>query len=445
MSTNIKKPSLGTMITLALASTAGLAIEFYSFVIIGYAATLAFPKVFFPHLPLVLGIVISYLVFAAGFPARVLGAFVFGHFGDKRGRSSAFIWDLIIAGLATFLIGLLPGYSVLGYGAAILLTILRFLQGFGLGGEFGGATALLAEFAEAGNSRWRGFWTGWANAGFSIGGLLGALALMIPNFSTTGWRIAFVLSIFIFIPALIARYVISESPFMASLLQKRMVARAPSISVFKRYWKPILLIALFAAFQQFDGYTSLTYMVTFMKFSGYPIALISLIIIIGRLYDLSGVFVNGVFAKYFKRKVAGFMMLAITTISAYFFTMSVVSRNLIGVFVWEFSMVLFGVGLMHAFAPVLAAENFPTKYRYSGPGIAYQLSAVIGGMFTPSILTSLVGKAVTERWFYVPMFYLIYFIIAAIALLLLRETKDLSLAELDQQEIKESEVKTGSK
>jgi len=433
-----KKPSLSFMITLALASTAGLAIEFYSFVIIGYAATLAFPKIFFPHLPLVLGIIISYLVFAAGFPARVIGGFVFGHFGDKKGRGTAFLWDLLVAGIATVLIGALPGYNVLGYTAAILLTILRFFQGFGLGGEFGGATALLAEFAEAGNSRWRGFWTGWANAGFSIGGMAGALALLLPNFSTTGWRIAFVLSAVIFVPALIARYLIRESPLMLPLLEKKLTAAAPSISVFKRYWKPILLIALFAAFQQFDGYASLTYMVTFMKFLAYPIVLISLIVIVGRVYDLSGVFLNAIFTKYFSRKVSGFIMLLVTVVFSYLFTYSIVIRNFPLIFVSELFLVLFGVGLMHAFAPVLASENFPTKYRYSGAGIAYQLSAVIGGMFTPTILTSLIGKAVLTKWFYVPLFYFIYFIIAAIALMLLKETKNVRLADLDQKEIVES-------
>ena len=429
------KPTLGLMIALALASTAGLALEFYSFVIYGYAATLAFPKVFFPHLPLVLAIVVGYLTFAAGFPARIVGAFVFGHFGDKYGRSGAFIWDLVATGVATILIGLLPGYSVLGYSAAILLTILRFLQGFGLGGEFGGATALLVEFAEAGQSRWREFWTGWANAGFSIGGLAGALALLIPNFATTGWRLAFILSAIIFIPALVARIIIRESPFMAKLLEQKLTVSAPSILVFRRYWLPIILLAMWSSFQQFDGYASLTYMVTFMKFLAYPITLISLIIIVGRIYDLAGVFVNAVVSKYFTRRIAGFIMIAITTVFSYVFTYSLIIKNLPLVFISELFLVLFGVGLMHAFAPVLASENFPTRYRYSGSGIAYQLSAVIGGMFTPSILTALIGKEVMTKWFYVPLFYFIYFIIAAIALALLRETKGIALAKLDEEDL----------
>jgi len=427
------KPTLGLMITLALASTAGLAVEFYTFVIYGYAATLAFPKIFFPHLPIVIAIIIGYLTFAAGFPARIVGGFIFGHLGDKYGRSGAFFWDLVLVGIGSTLIAVLPGYNVIGYWGAVLLTILRFIQGLGLGGEFGGATSLLVEFAEYGGSRYREFWVGWANAGFSIGGLAGALALLIPNFATTGWRIAFLLSLVIVIPALIARYLISETPFMRRLIEQKLVASAPSLEVFRDYWLPVVLLALFSSFQQFDGYASLTYMVTFMKFLSYPIILITLIIVIGRIYDFAGVFLNAYFGKRFKRKTAGYIMLAITAAASWLFTWAIVIRNIPLVIIGELFLVLFGVGLMHAFAPVLASENFPTAYRYSGAGIAYQLSAVIGGMFTPSILTALIGKAVMTKWFYVPIFYLIYFVIAAIGLALLRETKGMPLESLDKE------------
>ena len=427
------KPTLGLMITLALASTAGLTVEFYSFVIYGYAATLAFPKIFFPHLPIVIAITIGYLSFAAGFPARIVGGFVFGHLGDKRGRSGAFFWDLVLVGVGSALIGILPGYNVIGYWGAVLLTILRFIQGFGLGGEFGGATSLLVEFAEYRGSRYREFWSGWANAGFSIGGIAGALALLIPNFATIGWRIAFLLSLVIVAPSLIARYMISETPFMRRLIEQKLVASAPSLEVFRDYWLPVIALALFSSFQQFDGYASLTYMVTFMKFLYYPIILITSIIVIGRIFDFTGVFLNAYFGKRFKRKTAGYIMLAISAAASWLFTWALLIRNIPLIIIGELFLVLFGVGLMHAFAPVLASENFPTVYRYSGAGIAYQLSAVIGGMFTPSILTALIGKAVMTKWFYVPIFYLIYFVIGVIALLLLRETKGIPLESLDKE------------
>jgi MFS family permease len=427
------KPTLGFMIALALASTAGLTVEFYSFVIYGYAATLAFPKIFFPRIPEVVAIAIGFLTFAAGFPARVIGAFIFGHLGDKISRTFAFFWDLVLVGIGSTLIAVLPGYNVIGYWGAVLLTISRFIQGLGLGGEFGGATALLAEFAEYRGSKYREFWVGWANAGFPLGGLFGALAMLIPNFSTTGWRIAFLLSLVIIIPALVARYAIRESPFMIKVIEQRLTARAPSLEVFRHYWLPIIALAMFSSFQQFDGWTSLTYMVTFMKFLGYPIALTTMIVVIGRLFDLGGVFLNAYFGKYFTRKAAGYLMLAITAAFSWLFTWAIVIKNIPLVIFSEFFVVLFGVGLMHAFAPVLASENFPTAYRYSGAGLAYETSTIIGAMFTPSILTVLIGKAVTTKWFYVPTFYLIYFAIAAIGLALLRETKGILLESLDKE------------
>jgi len=177
----------------------------------------------------------------------------------------------------------------------------------------------------------------------------------------------------------------------------------------------------------------LTYMVTFMKFLGYPIALTTMIIVIGRLFDLGGVFLNAYFGKYFTRKAAGYLMLAITAAFSWLFTWAIVIKNIPLVIFIESFVVLFGVGLMHAFAPVLASENFPTVYRYSGAGLAYETSTIIGAMFTPSILTALIGKAVTTKWFYVPIFYLIYFVIAAIGLALLRETKGMPLESLDKE------------
>jgi MHS family shikimate/dehydroshikimate transporter-like MFS transporter len=427
-----KEPTTGFLIVLALASTAGLTVEFYSFVIYGYAASQAFPKIFFPSVPATLGVVLSFLTFAAGFPARVVGGFIFGHFGDRIGRSFAFFWDLIIIGISSVLIAVLPGADVLGLFAPTLLVILRFVQGLGLGGEFGGATSLLAEFAS--RRKHRAFWVGFANAGFSVGGALGALALLIPNFSTTGWRIAFLLSLAIVVPSLIARYIIKESPFMVELIKRGAVAKYPSISVFKRYLKPIILLSLFSSFQQFDGYTSLTYMVDYMSKAGYELSLISFIVLTGRIFDFAGVFMNGWLSQVTKRKLAGYLTVSITTLLSYPYVLSILSKNIPLVLVTQSLIVFLGVGTLHALAPVLTSEQFPTKYRYSGSGIAYELSSVIGGMFTPSILAYLIGSNVSSNYFYIPLLYLIYGLIAIISVSLLRETKGLKLEELDKEE-----------
>jgi hypothetical protein len=138
---------LRSLVLLAFSATAGVLVEYYDFFIFGYAAASAFPKIFFPNLSPTLALVFSFLIFGAGFPARLLGAFVFGHYGDRVGRKNAFLINLLMVGIATCLTGLLPGYATLGVGAPALLVALRIIQGIGLGGEFGGASSLLAEFA----------------------------------------------------------------------------------------------------------------------------------------------------------------------------------------------------------------------------------------------------------------------------------------------------------
>ena len=423
--------STKTMGMLALASTAGLTIEFYTFYLFGVASATVFPKVFFPSLDPTLGVVISFLAFSAGFPARIVGAFLFGHYGDKIGRKVSFLVDLVLVGVGGTLTGVLPGADTIGVLAPILLVILRVITGLGLGGEFGGATALLAEFGS--KRKHRAFWVGFANAGFSIGGFLGAVVLGVfsSTFTTTGWRIGFLLTLAIVIPSLLARYAIAETPQMVKLIGQRSQVRFPSISVFRKYTAPILLLALFSAFQQFDGYAALTYMVSYMDIAGYSLVLIAVVVGVGRLYDFAGLAVNGWFSRVLKRRTTGIIFLAIPTIMSYPYVLAILSKNIPLVLITELLLVVFGVGAMHAFAPVLASEQFPTKYRYSGSGLAYEISALLGGMFTPAILSELIGKDVAGKFYYIPAFYVIYFVVGAVGILLLKETKDIDLEALD--------------
>jgi MFS family permease len=327
--------------------------------------------------------------------------------------------------------GLLPGAATIGVLAPILLVMFRIITGLGLGGEFGGATALLAEFGS--KRKYRAFWTGFANAGFSIGGFLGAIVLGVfsSTFTTTGWRIGFLLTLAIIVPSLISRYAITETPYMVKLIGERSQVRFPSLSVFKKFTAPIILLAMFSAFQQFDGYAALTYMVSYMEIAGYSLVLIAFIVGIGRLYDFAGLAVNGWFSRVFKRRMTGIIFLAVPTIFSYPYVLSILDKNIPMVLITELVLVVFGVGAMHAFAPVLASEQFPTKYRYSGTGLAYELSAVIGGMFTPAILSGLIGNDVTTKYYYIPAFYVLYFAVGLTGILLLKETKDIDLEALD--------------
>jgi len=420
-----------TLVILASSATAGVLVETYDFLIYGFAAASAFPSIFFPKLPLTEALVLAYLAFGAGFPARLAGAFLFGHFGDRAGRKIAFVANILIVGITTCLTGLLPGYARLGVAAPIILVLLRIVQGIGLGGEFGGASALLAEFGA--KRRSRAFWTSLATLGMPLGSMAasGAMLVLSKTFATTGWRVAMLLSGVIVIPALVARYKLADSPLFEPLKKRELLARAPSVAVFQKHSGAIIVLAVVLAFGQMDAYVSGTYGISFMNFAGIPLATTATIILFSRIFDVLGLMLCGPLADLLNRKTVAFGAIAITTVFSYPFALAILGRRVPLVMILQFMMTFFGVGLLHGLAPILASESFPTKFRYSGAGISYSLSAVLGGMIAPPILAGLVGNDVLHKWFYMPVVYGVYCAVAMLALLLMRETRNVSIEELD--------------
>lgn len=422
-----------TLIILAFSATAGVLVEFYDFFIYGYAAASAFPAIFFPNLPPTQALVFSYLAFGAGFPSRLLGAFLFGHFGDRSGRKFSFLLNIIIVGVTTCLTGVLPGYATLGMTSPVLLVALRILQGIGLGGEFGGATSLLAEFGA--ERRSRAFWMSLANLGIPLGALAasGVMLLLSKSFATTGWRIGMLLSVVIVVPAFLARYKLADSPLFERLKQQEQLATLPSFAVLKRHSRSVILVAAIVSFMHMDGYVTGTYFISFMRFAGIPLATIAVILMLSRVGDALGVFFSGPFADLLKRRTAAYVAVGLTTALSYPFVLAVLSKRILLVVVLQVLISFFGIGLLHGLAPILASESFPTKFRYSGTGISYSLSAILGGMTAPSLLAGLIGQDVFGKWRYVPLLYACYCVAAMLALLFMRETRDFQLSDLDRE------------
>jgi MFS transporter, MHS family, shikimate and dehydroshikimate transport protein len=435
MSGSEREVDTRTLVILALSATAGVTVEFYDFFLYGYAAASAFPSVFFPGLPPTQALVFSFLAFAAGFPARLFGAFVFGHFGDRAGRKAAFIINISLVGLTTCLTGLLPGYATLGIAAPILLVSLRVLQGIGLGGEFGGASALLAEYGS--RRKYRAFWMSLANLGIALGGLTASAALLIfsGNFATGGWRIAMLLSAVIVLPALLARFKLADSPLFEDVKRRERVVRMPSVSVLSRYGTRIVLLALIFGFQQMDGVVSGPYIISFMNLSGVPLSTTAALLVIGRVGDALGVIISGPCATLLKRKKVAYLAMGLTTALSAPFVLSILSGRSMRIAVFQFLITFFGVGILHGLAPILTAENFPTRYRYSGSGIAFNLSAIVGGMLAPPLLAGLIGEDVSGRWYYVVMVYVLYCGVGMAALTFIGETRDVDLEELDVDDV----------
>jgi MFS transporter, MHS family, shikimate and dehydroshikimate transport protein len=420
-----------TLIILAASATAGVLLEFYDFTIFGYAAASAFPQTFFPNFAATQALVFSYLIYGAGYPARLLGAFIFGHFGDRTGRKFAFLINIVVVGASTCVTGLLPGYARWGIAAPILLVSFRIIQGIGIGGEFGGASSLLAEFGA--RRRHRAFWMSLANLGLALGLMSGSAVFLFwrNSFATTGWRIAMLLSAVIAIPALVARYKLSDSPIFEQLKRREELAKLPSFDVFREHAVPILALAVVIAFQTVEGAVSGAYMISFMHFAEIPLATIAIIIFISRIADVAGVVLSGPLADLCKRKRVAYWALGVTTILSYPFVLAILGKHILLVAILQFLIVLLGMGVMHGLTPILTSEAFPTKFRYSGSGIAFGLGGVLGGMIAPSLLAKLIGADVLHDWYYVPAVYAVYCGAAMLALLFLRETRDLKLEDLD--------------
>lgn len=423
---------LRTLIILVFSATAGVLVEYYDFYIYGYAAAVAFPAIFFPKLPPTQGLVFSYLAFGAGFPARLLGAFIFGHFGDRAGRKHSFLISIVMMGAATCATGLLPGYAKLGVAAPILLVTCRVLQGIGLGGEFGGASSLLAEFGA--NRPGRAFWTSMANLGIPLGGVAasGMLLVMSRSFATSGWRIAMLSSVVIVVPALVARHKLADSPLFSRLQERERIAVMPSFAVFKKHVGPIVLLALVIAFSHMDSYVTGTYLISFMRLAGIPLATTAAMLMLSRVGDVLGIIVSGPVADLLKRRMTAYLTIGLATVLSYPFVVAILSKHIFFVMLLQMLISFFGIGIMHGLAPILASETFPTKFRYSGAGISYNLAGVLGGMIAPSLLAGFIGQDVFHNGYLVPVVYAVYCAVAMVALVPIRETKDLKLADLDE-------------
>src|SRR5881396_3446958 len=228
-----------------LAGTIGTAIEWYDFFLYSTVTGLVFAHLYFPRADPLVGTLEAFGVYAVGFLARPIGAAIFGHYGDRLGRKAALIATLLLMGSATFLVALVPGYERIGIWGAIILTVLRFIQGIGVGGEWGGSVLLSMEWAQSNKSR--GFIASWPQFGVPCGLFLANLAVLAfsqmsgEQFLAWGWRVPFFLSLILVLVGLYIRMGILETPIFAKLLAERKVDRTPMLTVIKRHPKEILL------------------------------------------------------------------------------------------------------------------------------------------------------------------------------------------------------------
>ncbi len=433
----LRVPSLSSpeMRRILASSFLGSAIEFYDFILYATAASLVFNKIFFTNLTPGVAIFASFATLAVGYLARPLGGIVFGHFGDKIGRKGVLITSMAMMGGASTLIGLLPPTAQVGMLAPIALIILRVVQGLAVGGEWGGAMLMALEHAP---KERRGFAASFANMGGPAGAVLATLAVsavsLLPNeqFLAWGWRIPFILSIALVGIGLVIRLKVTESPLFLSLEQKAEERKTPIREVLTRYPKSVVRGTLVGMSSYTVQGLMTVWAISFVVDDlGMDRTSVLNIKAIGAALTVVGIWFAARYSdKYGRRPVMMVGILAGALLALPIMFMLELGQ------LWIFAIALFianGIIQASIFGPfgAFTAELFPTRIRYTGASLVYQLSSTVGAGFTPMIVAGLVLVAGGKLWL-VGVVWAASFIIAALAMRGMKEGKD---ADLEAQDI----------
>lgn len=416
-----------SMAKIASASFIGTAIEYYDFYIYATAVALVIGPIFFPPNDAAVQSLNAFVTFGIAFIARPIGSIIFGHFGDKIGRKAVLVVSLLLMGISTTLIGLLPGYGQIGIAAPIILCILRFLQGLGLGGEWGGAALLATEYAPKGKRAWYGMFP---QLGPSVGFLAASgifyilsITLSDADFKSWGWRIPFLLSAVLVFVGLYVRLSLAETPVFQTALKNKTTIRTPFLEIIKHHSKPLILgslamVVCYALFYIATVFT-LSYGVNQLGFTRsefLPLlcgAIIFMAIatpISAKLCDIYGrkpiLIISGIAAC-----LSGFTMAPL------------LASGTLGIFAF-LSLTLFLMGLTFAPMGALLPELFPTNVRYSGASTAYNLGGILGASCAPFVAQKLASLGGVS---YVGLYISAAAIISLIAVMMMQETQHDSL------------------
>lgn len=408
----------------AVASVIGTTVEWYDLFLFATASALVFNKIFFPGFDPLVGTLLAFGTFASAYGARIIGAALFGHFGDRLGRKSMLLISLLTMGAATFAIGLLPSYQSVGIWAPIMLLTLRIIQGLALGGEWGGAVLMAVEHAP---KHQRGLYGSWVQIGVPAGTMLANLVFLL--FATTlsneqlldwGWRVPFLLSVLLIALGLYIRLNIHETPSFKAVEHKGTQVKVPLLEVMRKYWKQVLLggVATMSTGTSYNLIVAfgLTYGTQTLGFSrgemltvvlASCVACIALLPFFGALSDRVGrkpIIIGGIIAE----ALVAFPM---------FWLMD---TKVLGLVFAGYLLLMTAFAANYGPIATFLAELFGTRVRYSGLSISYMLSGLLGSAATPLVTTALLsmtGKGSSIAWYMIGSA-----IVSLIALLLLTET-----------------------
>ena len=379
-----------------IASTIGTTIEWYDFFLYSTVTGLVFAKLYFPQSEPLVGTLQAFTIYAVGFAARPVGAAIFGHWGDRLGRKSALIATLLLMGVATFLVAFVPTYESIGVWGAVLLTVLRFIQGVGVGGEWGGSVLLAMEWAR--NDQERGFVASWPQFGVPAGLFLANLAVLAfsalsgDQFLSWGWRVPFFLSILLVAVGLWIRLGILETPTFARLVVDDKVERAPILAVLRQHPKEIVLTALARMAEQAPFYIFTAFVFTYGTTAvGTSRDLLLAAVMLAAVISFVTVPLAGHLSDRYGRKRV-YMLGAVLTGVYGFAYFGLLNTGVTGLIFLAVAVSLIPHDIMYGPQAALIAECFTGRLRYSGSSLGYQLASVIAGGPAPLIAAALYAE-----------------------------------------------------
>jgi metabolite-proton symporter len=384
-----------------VASTVGTAIEWYDFFLYGTAAALVFPHVFFPGETPYAGVIAAFGTQFVGFAARPIGAAIFGHYGDRIGRKATLIATLLIMGIGTALIGVLPGHATIGIAAPILLTVLRLLQGIAVGGEWGGSVLLAMEW---GSRHRRGFYASWPQLGVPVGLLLSTAMVQLmssatgPDFLTWGWRVPFLASIILIGVGLYVRLRVLESPEFGAVKQQQTLADRPLLEVIKQQWRDIIVSAFVRLSEQAPFYLFVTFVLTYGTTTlGLARGQLLNATLVAAAIGLVSVPLFGYLSDHIGRKLMYGIGIVCTGLYAFPY-FGLLNTRVAGLVLLAIIVSLLVHDMQYGPQAALIAETFGTNVRYSGAGLGYQLASVIAGGPAPLIAAAILEKTGSSTW-----------------------------------------------